>query len=109
MPLQQVRQASIPGEPKVARLIPRDGIHFFARYAIYGYKPAAVGIGQSVTRERPDAPAIILEKRLYRVIWQSICFAENCSSSIFPAGQPVVSGDPNAPICGCEYRHSKVA
>src|SRR5271157_850984 len=106
--LQHVRETPIPGKPEVARLVPRDGIHFFAGYAIYGDKPAVLQVNKSVTCGHPDSPTIILEQRLYRLIWQSICFAENCSSSIFPPSQPVVSGHPNAPICGCEHRRSIV-
>ena len=89
-------------------LSPSDGKHFLAGYAIYGNKPAFLEISKSATREHPDSAAIILVQRLYRVIWQSICFEENHSSVIFPRSQPVVSGHPNTSIRGCEHRHSRV-
>src|SRR6202023_284424 len=84
-------------------------MYFLAGYAIYGDKLAVREISQPVMREHPDSATIILEQRLYRIIWQSICFAENRSSSVFPPSQPVVSGHPNAPICGREHRRSVVA
>ena len=75
-----------------------------AGYAIYGNKPAVLEISKSVTREHPDSPTIILKQRLRLIIRQSTCFAEDCGLSILPPGQTLVSGNPNAPICGCEHR-----
>src|SRR5271157_1034036 len=107
--LQHVRETPIPGKPEVARLVPRDGIHFFAGYAIYGDKPTVLEIGQSVTREHPDSPTIVLKQRLRRIIRQSACLAEDGSLSILPPGQTIVSGYPYAPIRGCYHRMRPIA
>ena len=69
-------------------------------YAIYGNKPAVLEISKSVTRGHPDSPTIILKQRLWRIIRQSTCLAEDCRLSILPPGQTIVSANPNAPICG---------
>jgi hypothetical protein len=74
-------------------------VPILARYAIYGKKPVVFEIGQSMTREHPDAPTIILKQRLRRIIRQSI----------LPPGQTIVSTNPNAPICGCEHGLSSIA
>ena len=62
-----------------------------------------------MTRERPDAPAIVVKQRLDHIIRKSICLTEHGALSIVPPHQTIVSGDPNAPIGGSEHRHSQVA
>ncbi len=77
---------------EVARLVPRDGIHFLAGYATYSNEPAVLEIGKPVIREHPDSAAIILIQRLRRIIRQSICFAEDGNLSILRPGHTIVSG-----------------
>ena len=98
MSVPQVRETLVPGKPEVACFVPRDGIHFFAGYAMYGNKPAVLEIGQSMPRKHPDAPTIILIQGLHDIVRQSISLTEDCGLSILPSGQTIASGDPDAPI-----------
>src|SRR6185436_12753824 len=107
--VQQVRQALVSRKPEVARLVPCDGIDIPAGQAFYGHKPAVVEIGKSASRGHPDAPAIILVQRLHQIIRQSTRLTEDCSLSILPPRQTVVSGYPYAPIRGRDQRGSIVA
>jgi len=59
-----------------ATCVPSLNVPILARHAIYGQKPVIFEIGQSMTREHPDAPTIVLKQRIRRIIRQSIRLAE---------------------------------
>jgi len=84
-------------------------MHISARYSTYGNKPAILEVSKPVGGENPDPPTMILKQRLRSIIRQSGCRMEDCSLSVPPPGQPILSANPNAPIGRCEHGVTGVA
>src|SRR5208283_1950222 len=96
----QMQKTPIFGKPEVARLVPGDEMHFFARYGHQGNKPPGLDVSKPAARECPDAPAIILKEGLRR-IQLSTCVADNGDPSVIPLVQTIAGAKPYASVSRC--------